>query len=189
MRSCLRPCVVLFFLALCPCLCAAQQRITGTVTDTKTHSPVKSATVKLEGGLFTMPSETTTDAEGRFSFSGLSPNRYTLRVSADAFYPQAATVTLSPREAGQVNFELVPIAGIKEQVTVSAQERMLDATEAATARTIDAEQMETLPAARRAQLTDVVTAFVSSAVAGHDNFVHLRGNELSLNTFVHGVSF
>jgi outer membrane receptor protein involved in Fe transport len=181
-------------LALLACLAlpvcaAAQQRIAGTVTDTKTHSPVKSATVKLEGGLFTMPSETTTDADGRFSFSGLSPNRYTLRVSADAFYPQAVTVTLSPREAGQVNFELVPIAGIKEQVTVSARERMLDATEAATARTIDAEQMETLPAARRAQLTDVVTAFVSSAVAGHDNFVHLRGNELSLNTFINGVSF
>lgn len=172
-----------------PAFAAAQQRIAGTVTDTKTHSPVKSATVKLEGGLFTMPSETTTDADGRFSFSGLSPNRYTLRVSADAFYPQAVTVTLSPREAGQVNFELVPIAGIKEQVTVSARERMLDATEAATARTIDAEQLETLPAARRAQLTDVVTAFVSSAVAGHDNFVHLRGNELSLNTFINGVSF
>ena len=181
--------LALFACLALPVCAAAQQRIAGTVTDTKTHSPVKSATVKLEGGLFTMPSETKTDAEGRFSFSGLSPNRYTLRVSADAFYPQAVTVTLSPREAGQVNFELVPIAGIKEQVTVSARERMLDATEAATARTIDAEQMETLPAARRAQLTDVVTAFVSSAVAGHDNFVHLRGNELSLNTFINGVSF
>jgi len=172
-----------------PVCAAAQQRISGTVTDNQNHSPVKSATVKLEGGLFTMPSETTTDADGHFSFSGLSPNRYTLRVSADAFYAQAVTVTLSPREASHVDFELVPLAGIREQVTVRARTKMLDATEAATVRTIDAEQLETLPAARRAQLTDVVTAFVSSAVAGHDNFVHLRGNELSLNTFVNGVSF
>jgi outer membrane receptor protein involved in Fe transport len=172
-----------------PVCAAAQQRISGTVRDNRTHSPVKSATVKLEGGLFTLPSETTTDADGRFSFSGISPNRYTVRVSADAFYAQAATVTLAPREASQVDFELVPLAGIREQVTVSAREKMLDASESATVRTIDARQMEALPAARRAQLTDVVTAFVSSGVAGHDNFVHLRGNELSLNTFINGVSF
>ena len=60
---------------------AAQQRISGTVTDNQNHSPVKSATVKLEGGLFTMPSETTTDADGHFSFAGLSPNRYTLSLA------------------------------------------------------------------------------------------------------------
>ncbi len=185
----LKPALALLACLALPVCAAAQQRIAGTVTDAKTHSPVKSATVKLEGGLFTMPSETTTDAEGRFSFSGLSPNRYTLRVSADAFYSQTVAVTLSPREAGQVNFELVPLAGINEQVTVRARERILDPTQAATARTVDEQQIETLPAARRAQLTDVVTAFVSSAVAGHDNFVHLRGNELSLNTFVNGVSF
>ena len=35
----------------------------------------------------------------------------------------------------------------------------------------------------------MITPFVSSAVAGHDNLVHLRGNELSLNTFINGVSF
>src|SRR5947209_7955705 len=121
-------------LALLACLAlpvcaAAQQRISGTVTDNRTHSPVKAATVKLEGGLFTLPSETTTDADGRFSFAGLSPNRYTVRVSADAFYAQAATITLAPREASQVDFELVPLAGIREQVTVSAREKMLDASE------------------------------------------------------------
>ncbi|HST50726.1 MAG TPA: TonB-dependent receptor [Pyrinomonadaceae bacterium] len=184
-----KPALALLACLALPVCAAAQQRITGTVTDNRTHSPVRAATVRLEGGLFTMPSATTTDADGRFSFSGLSPNRYTLRVTADAFYAQAVTVTLAPREASQVDFQLVPLAAVKEQVTVRARTKLLEEAEAATVSTLDAEQLEALPAARRTQLTDVVTAFVSSGVAGHDNFVHLRGNELSLNTFINGVSF
>jgi hypothetical protein len=82
----------------------------------------------------------------------------------------------------------VPIADIRAEVTVSRHEKLLDETEAATVTNLDSKQIERLPAARRSQLTDIVTPFVSSAVAGHDNFVHLRGNELSLNTFVNGVS-
>src|ERR1700759_2263435 len=102
-----KPALALLACLALPVCAAAQQRITGTVTDNQTHSPGRAATVRLEGGLFTMPSATTTDADGRFSFSGLSPNRYTLRVTADAFYAQAVTVTLAPREASQVDFQLV----------------------------------------------------------------------------------
>jgi outer membrane receptor protein involved in Fe transport len=189
LRTRFGPCAFLLFLILCPLYCAAQQRISGTVTDGLKHAPVKAATVRLEGGLFTMPSETETDADGRFSFAGLAPLRYTVRVSAADFYAQTATVTLAPREARQLDFALAPLAGIHEQVTVTARAQPFDEAASASARTIDAEQIETLPAARRAQLTDAVTPFVSSAVAGHDNLVHLRGNELSLNTFVNGVSF
>jgi len=169
--------------------CAAQQRISGTVTDKRTHTPLKAISLKLEGDVLPAALETTTDADGRFSFAGLSPARYTVRVSADAFYAQAMTLTLAPREARQVDFEMMPLAGINERVTVRARPRLLDETEAATVRTIETGQLELLPAARRAQLTDAITPFVSSAVAGHDNLVHLRGNELSLNTFVNGVSF
>jgi outer membrane cobalamin receptor len=183
------PCALLLFLILCPLYCAAQQRISGTVTDGLRRAPVEAATVRLEGGLFTVPSETKTDADGRFSFVGLAPRRYTLRVSAADFYAQSVTITLAPREARQLDFALAPLAGIQEQVTVRARAQSFDEAASASTRTIDAEQIETLPAARRAQLTDAVTPFVSSAVAGHDNLVHLRGNELSLNTFVNGVSF
>src|SRR5437764_4285943 len=84
---------------------------------------------------------------------------------------------------------MTQLAVFIEQLVVLSRAKLLDETESATVRTIDSQQLERLPAARRAQLTDAVTAFVSSAVAGHDNLVHLRGNELSLNTFVNGVSF
>ncbi|PYS75148.1 MAG: hypothetical protein DMF66_20215 [Acidobacteria bacterium] len=120
--------------------CAAQQRISGTVTDKRTHTPLKAISLKLEGDVLPAALETTTDADGRFSFAGLSPARYTVRVSADAFYAQAMTLTLAPREARQVDFEMTPLAGINERVTVRARPRLLDETEAATvsaARAVD----------------------------------------------------
>jgi hypothetical protein len=183
-----------FFFSFIVCLalptwCAAQQRINGTVTKKETREPLASATVRVEGDALVAAVETRTDAAGRFSVSGLSPSRYVVSVSAGNFYAQQVALTLSPRETQQLDFELVPLANVSEQVTVRAQNHLLDGTEAATIRTIDVQELDALPAARRTQLTDAVTPFVSSAVAGHDNLVHLRGNELSLNTFINGVSF
>jgi hypothetical protein len=153
------------------------------------RAPVQAATVKLESDVLPAALETTTDVAGRFSFAGLSPSSYVVHVAADTFYPQQVSLPLAPRETQQLNFELLPLANISEQVTVRAQAKLLDETQAATIRTIDVQELDALPAARRTQLTDAITPFVSSAVAGHDNLVHLRGNELSLNTFINGVSF
>src|SRR5881275_2963395 len=172
----------LFVCLLCPFICAAQQRISGTITDKRTHAPVKAAAVRLESDVLPDALTTTTDADGRFSFASLSPSRYDVRVSADNFYPQQISLTLAPRATEELDFELTPQANINEQVTVRAQAKLLDETQAATIRTIDVRELDALPAARHTQLTDAITPFVSSAVAGHDNLVHLRGNELSLNT-------
>lgn len=179
----------LCLLLLCAATATAQQRITGTVTNKNTNAPVATAAVKLESDLLSSAQTATTDAQGRFSFAGLSPGLYTVSVSADTFYPQQLTLTLAPRATQQVDFELNQLEAIREQVTVSAQAQLLDQSEAATITTLNIKQLDALPAARRTQLADVITPFVSSAVAGHDNLVHLRGNELSLNTFINGVSF
>src|SRR5436305_7219048 len=82
---------------LCPILCAAQQRVSGTVTDKRTHAPVKAATVQLESEVLPVALTTTTDANGRFSFASLSPSRYDVRVLADNFYSQQISLTLAPR--------------------------------------------------------------------------------------------
>jgi len=166
----------------------AQQRITGTVTDKITRKPVAS-TVKLESDLLTGERVTTPDADGRFAFVGLSPGSYTVTASADRFYIEQITLIVSPRSTSEISFELSPLAKLNEQITVRAESKLIDETQSSTVATIDRDQIVLLPAARRTQLTDMVTPFVSSAVGSHDNLVHLRGNELSLNTFVNGVSF
>jgi hypothetical protein len=178
----------LWLLLMCSAA-TAQQRISGSVIDKGTRAPISAVTVRLESSLLASAVATATDADGRFSFTGLSPGGYTVSVSADTFYPQQVALTLGPRATQQLSFELEPLAAIKEEVTVSARARLLDQTEAATITNLDMKQIEMLPAARRTQLSEIITPFVSSAVAGHDNLVHLRGNELSLNTFINGVSF
>lgn len=167
----------------------AQQRITGTARDQTNGIPLSGISVRLTGELLSSGLSAMTDGEGRFAFPNLTPGVYTVVASADTFRTREVTLTLRPRTTFQVAIDLSPIADIQEQVTVTSTTKLLDETEAATVTNLNLKQIEDLPAARRSELTDIITPYVSSAVAGHDNFVHLRGNELSLNTFINGVSF
>jgi hypothetical protein len=167
----------------------AQQRINGKVVNKNTASPVPKILVTLESNLLSTPKTVKTDSEGHFSFSTLNPGRYTLKVAPEGFYGEQITLMLGPRATQQVEFELNPKASVQEEVTVTAKPKLLDESQAATAVVLDPDQFLALPAARRTQLTDIITPYVASAVGGHDNLVHLRGNELSLNTFMNGVSF
>jgi hypothetical protein len=180
--------LVLWTLLVC-WAAAGQQRVTGMVTDKDSGQPISAASVKIEGEALASERATTTDAEGRFSLSVLSPGLYTLTVSADKFYTEQLTFSLAPRAAQQVRLELAPIAAVKEQVTVHAESKLVNEAESATAITLSVTQISALPTGRKIQLTDIVTPFVASAVSSHDNLVHLRGNELSLNNFINGVSF
>jgi outer membrane receptor protein involved in Fe transport len=185
----LRPLLVALCCLLICAAAKAQQRVSGNVKNGDTGLPIAGATVKVESSTPSFERLTTTDDRGNFSFAGLSPGHYTVGVSIENFYREQIALLLGPRSIQQVEFELSPVASVQEQVTVRAESKLLDETQAATITTIDREQVSNLPAARRTQLTEVITPFVSSAVAGHDNLVHLRGNELSLNTFINGVSF
>lgn len=167
----------------------AQQRVTGIVADKNSGRPVSGANVTLEGETSTTERTTTTDAEGRFSLSVLTPGFYALTVSTAGFYSERLTFSLAPRTVQQVRLELSPVTTVAEQVTVHADSKLVNEAESATTTTIDVSQISALPTGRKIQLTDIVTPFVSSAVGSHDNLVHLRGNELSLNTFINGVSF
>ncbi len=176
--------------ALLGCAAAqAQQRVTGIVTDKTSGQAVSSAVVKLEGDGSVSERITTTDGEGRFSLSVLSPGVYTLKVSAKTFYTEQLTFPLAPRAVQQIRLELAPVTTITEQVAVHAASKLVDEAESATKTTLTASQISALPTGRKIQLTDIITPFVSSAVGSHDNLVHLRGNELSLNNFINGVSF
>jgi hypothetical protein len=170
-------------------IAVAQQRVTGTVIDRNSGHPVAAAKVSLEGDVLRTERSATTDIEGRFSLSVLSPGSYSLTVSADRFYAERLTFSLPPRATQQVRIELAPVAALTEEVTVRAEPKLVNETESATTTTISVMQISSLPAARRIQLTDIITPFVGSAVGSHDNLVHLRGNELSLNNFINGVSF
>lgn len=180
--------VPLGLLAWCS-IVIGQQRISGTAKDKSNHRSLAGVTVTLRSDSSSAESIATTDAEGRYSFTGLSPGHYAVTATAEEFYAERINITLAPRAVQQIEFELSPVASVREEVTVVAEAKLLDETQSATVTTIGHEQISKLPTGRRTQLTDIITPFVSSAVGSHDNLVHLRGNELSLNTFINGVSF
>jgi hypothetical protein len=90
----------------------AQQRISGSAIDKGTRAPIAAVTVRLESNLLASAVATATDADGRFSFAGLSPGGYSVSVSADTFYPQQVALTLGPLATQQLSFELEPLAAI-----------------------------------------------------------------------------
>src|SRR5262249_12634410 len=181
--------ITLLWLLLGSSAALAQQRITGTGRDKSTRSPIVGASKELDRTLLHSPRVATSDASGIFSFADLSPGQYTVSASAEKFYPEQLTLALAPRATQQIAFELNPVGSLNEQVTVTAENKLLNETQSATVTTLTCEQLCRLGGVRCGQMTDAISPFVASAVAGHDNLVHLRGNELSLNTFVNGVSF
>lgn len=174
---------------LMPTVTSAQQRLDGAISSEQTGSPTVGAVIEIQGIDADVVRSATSDAGGRFSIADLSPGRYTISVSAAGFYPRRVTIDVSPRELGTLDFTLAPLARIDEQVTVRDERRLVDPSQTASAVTIGRDRVERLPPGRAIGLTGSIVPFVSSAISGHDDLVHLRGNELSLNTFVNGVSF
>jgi hypothetical protein len=166
-----------------------QQSIIGRVSSRVTNSPIAGASVKLESPGLAVSVTTVTDSDGRFRVTRIPPGEYTVTVSAPGFYPAAVTLTLVPRAVQPLEFELDPLARITERMEVRAAPLLLDEAQGASIALIESPFEQRLPLARRMHLPDLVSAFVSSAVAGHDNLIHLRGNELSLNMSMNGVSF
>ncbi len=81
-------------------------------------------------------------------------------------------------------------AGInRETIEVSAAARQIDPARAQTSIAITGADLDELPAAGRRDLLSLVAQVTPGAVVGHDNFVHLKGNELSIHQFVDGVAF
>ena len=89
-------------------------RLYGVVYNESSGEPVYNATVKIiELGL-----ETTTDEEGRFEFTGLSPGIYSLYVSAEGFYSCGQKVAVKIGADTFVEIDLIPKGATKWLVLV-----------------------------------------------------------------------
>lgn len=165
----------------------AQQTVKGQVKD-KTQTPISGATIKLESTSTNSALETTSDEKGSFLFLQVPPGEYRIIASAINYQNKGFRTTISPRANLLVNVDLELNSGIAEVVEVKDQ-LLLDETKDSSLAIANTDIVNALPQARRTNLPDLVSAFVPGAVASHDNFIHFRGNELSLNTAVNGVTF
>jgi len=83
---------------------AQQAVLSGRVVEQTQLVPVAWATVRLAGADFS------TDADGRFRFTGVAPGRLTLFVDAYGYAPFSTELTVRGDTTVQVVLEPVPIA-------------------------------------------------------------------------------
>jgi hypothetical protein len=81
-----------------------------------------------------------------------------------------------------------PKSQLTSRVEVQAIIASLDTQQTGTSRVLTHHYLDQLPAPQRKDVPTLAENIAPGAVGSHDNFVHVRGNELSLHEFINGVS-
>lgn len=172
-----------------PTLAHAQSEtgVRGQITAGANRSALSDARLALQEDGREEPVLATTDDSGAFGFSGLRPGTYTLTAEHDGFVTRTVRFVLKPRELKTVDLTLA-IRPVQERVEVSAPVT-LASTFSPSSTVVSTALLDTLPAAQRMSLPDAVVVAAPGMIRGHDDFVHVRGQELALNPLINGVSF
>lgn len=129
------------------------------------------------------------DSTGSFRFPAMTAGEYQLHVISTGFFDARVDVLLKPRQAQSLSISLQPRSQVKSQVDVQSTIAALDTEQTGTSRVLTHHDLQQLPAPLRKDVPTLAENLAPGAVGSHDNFVHLRGNELSLHEFINGVSF
>lgn len=171
-----------------PAAARAQQMVSGRVVDRATGEPLAGVSIEITGGALAAPMTVTSDAAGRFLAPNLAPGAYHVRVDLSGYLEEEFDTELLPRQSRSMDIRLRPATAANQAVVVRAP-RLVDTTNYTSNVAVPRGYVDEMPMTQANSMADVVSSLYSGAVVGHDNFVHLRGNELSMNYFINGVSF
>jgi hypothetical protein len=132
--------------------------------------------------------ETTVDSTGSFTFPSVGPGEYLLTAIADGFARRDVRLVLQPREVRAIDMRLV-VREVRVRVDVSGELAPLPSTHSPSSTSLSAERLESLPVSQRTGLPDAIVTAAPGMIRGHDDFVHVRGEEVALNPFINGVAF
>ena len=118
--------------------------------------------------------ETVTDSDGRFTITSLAPGAYTVRVELPGFEPKQYDVVLGVGQIETVGAEL-GLAGLTEQVTVSAQAPVLDVSSARTGVNVSPVEIESLPVNGR-NFANLMTLSPGATSDGNGGWASVRFN-------------
>lgn len=125
-----RTCLLLTWLGVCTLACFAQGSGTGVLggrVEDETHAVIIDAEVVLTDAAGT-EKRANTDAQGSFSFAGLSPGRYQLRIIANGFAPyESSEVEVVGGRPQRLEITLA-VALEQVQIDVAAQNTLDDPT-------------------------------------------------------------
>ena len=164
--------------------------ISGTLSD--------SAGAALRGAQVSIPAKgmiVSTDEQGRFFFSGLQPDNYTIAVSYIGFQKLTKTVTVTPGTSTVVSLQL-QVESQKQSVLVTAGSASAEVEavneERAADNLIQVMPTQTIMSLPDRNLGDAISRMASVALTrneGQDNFVGVRGGDPRLtNTTIDGFN-
>ena len=126
---------------------------------------------------------------GTFRFPAVEPGDYHLQVVASGYFPARYDLRLRPRQTLSLSIELFPHRlGDDEYVEVQADYTGLDPSQTTSSRFLTQQSLQEIPVPLARDLPTLAENVLPGAMVGHDNFVHVRGNELSLHQYINGVS-
>jgi TonB dependent receptor-like, beta-barrel/Carboxypeptidase regulatory-like domain len=132
--------------------------------------------------------ETNVDPMGYFTFSNISPGEYLVTGAADGFSNREVRVFVEPRDVRTVTLRLA-VRGVSENVNVTGDLARLPSTHSPSSTSLSADWIESVPVSQRTGLPDAIVTAAPGMIRGHDDFVHVRGEEVALNPLINGVAF
>ncbi len=157
--------------------------IAGRIVD-PTDAAVMQATVKITSGATGAESTVSSDQNGNYRFSLLSPGKYTVSYSAPGFKTEVSSnVTVTVTETSTLNAKL-SLGQQQETVSVDAQGALLQADNATLGTTVQGTTIQALPLAGR-NYTQVLT--LSGGVVGAVNNAAELGRG-TIDVYVNGAS-
>jgi len=176
--------IVLIPLCLWAASAYAQSALEVRVTDQERRALPNAALTLKRGGT---EKHGLTGPDGGFKFLGLAAGEYELVATADGYYTAGAEIVMKPRQLLGVQVELVPRSPLSQRVEVRSADISLGET--STSRFLTHSELASLPSTTRRDIPTLALYAFPGATLSHDNFVHVRGNEVSLQEFINGVSF
>jgi len=180
--------VIILGVGVAPVYAQSEAAIRGQLVAQADASPLAQGTVTLTSSTTGASTQTTVDATGRFTFSDLTPGEYVLTASSAGAANRDVRIVLAPRELRTVTIPLA-VAGIAVNVNVTADMPQLPRTHSPSSTVLTADRIESLPIGQRAVLPDAIVTAAPGMIRGHDDFVHIRGEEVAVNPLINGVSF
>ncbi len=162
----------------------AQSQVEGWVRDNKGAQLPNAAVVLKKGGI---ERRQQTSADGHFEFLGVEPGEYEVTALADGFYSAEAEFVARPRQPVVIQLELAPRTTLTSKVEVHSAD--ISSAETIGSRLLTHSELNDLPPHQKRDIPTLSLYTFPGATLSHDNFVHVRGNEVSLQEFINGVSF
>jgi hypothetical protein len=174
---------------LVPAVAQAQSdaSVHGIVIAAADDSPVAGARLTLRTRASNRDTVVESDATGHFTFQTIVPGDQRLTTTAPGFAAQEIALRLDPREIRFLVVRLT-IQPVTANVEVTAAP-LLPGTHSPSSSIITAQRLEALPLGIRSTLPDAMASSAPGMIKGHDDFVHVRGQELGLYPAINGITF